>query len=99
MARNKKENFSNQLMVKVPSTRYQGSKQKIVDWIWRNIKDLEFNTFLDAFGGTGVVGYYAKVKGKQVTYNDIMAFNHWIGRSLIENNHTILTEKRCGILF
>jgi len=26
-----------------PSTRFQGSKQKIVDWIWEAIKDLEFN--------------------------------------------------------
>ncbi len=43
-----------------PSTRYQGSKLKIVDWIWENIKDLEFNTALDAFGGTGCVAYLLK---------------------------------------
>ena len=34
-----------------PKTRYQGSKLKILGWIWENIKDLKFNSALDAFGG------------------------------------------------
>jgi len=58
--------------VRIPTTRYQGSKGKLVDWIWENIKDLDFSTVLDAFGGTGVVGYYLKQKGKQVFYNDYL---------------------------
>ncbi|PJC49438.1 hypothetical protein CO033_01515 [Candidatus Nomurabacteria bacterium CG_4_9_14_0_2_um_filter_32_10] len=33
-----------------PSTRYQGSKNKILDWISYSTKDLNFNTVLDAFG-------------------------------------------------
>jgi adenine-specific DNA methylase len=57
-----------------PSTRFQGSKLKIVDWIWEAIKDLNFNSALDAFGGTGSVGYMLKEKGKKVTYNDILKF-------------------------
>ena len=40
-------------VAKFPSTRYQGSKLKFVDWIWNCIKDVPFNTVLDAFGGTG----------------------------------------------
>ena len=40
-----------------PSTRYQGSKAKFVDWIWYELSKLEFHTALDAFGGTGSVAY------------------------------------------
>ena len=69
-----------------PSTRYQGSKLKIVDWIWENIKDIQFHTTLDAFGGTGCVTYMFKQKGKQVTYNDALKFNWYIGLALIEND-------------
>ena len=76
-----------------PSTRYQGSKLKIVDWIWDAIKYLDFNTALDAFGGTGSVGYMLKQKDKQVTYNDILKFNWYIGVALIENDQTKLSEK------
>ncbi len=75
-----------------PSTRFQGSKLKIVDWIWEAIKDLEFNSALDAFGGTGSVGYMLKEKGKNVTYNDMLKFNWYIGLALIENDKVKLTE-------
>ena len=41
-----------QLTAQFPSTRYQGSKAKLVDWIWDQICGLDFTTCLDAFGGT-----------------------------------------------
>jgi len=75
-----------------PSTRFQGSKLKIVDWIWDAIKDLRFHTVLDAFGGTGSVGYMLKEKGKKVIYNDSLKFNWYIGLALIENERVKLTE-------
>src|SRR3989304_2404348 len=81
-----------------PSTRFQGSKLKIVDWIWDAIKDLRFKTALDAFGGTGCVGYMLKEKGKQVTYNDILKFNWYIGLALIENDSVKLTENDIDLL-
>ena len=71
---------------KAPSTRYQGSKLKLVDWIWECITDLDFSTVLDAFGGTAAVAYMLKARGKRVTYNDYLAFNHQIGTALIENS-------------
>lgn len=77
----------------IPSTRYQGSKAKLTRWIWDSIKNLSFDTVLDAFGGTGVVGYWLKQKGKQVTYNDILRFNYFVGLAVIENNTTYLTNK------
>ncbi len=76
----------------LPTTRYQGSKSKIVEWIWDNTKNIEFNNVLDAFGGTGIVGYFLKMKGKQVFYNDILQSNYYIGTALIENDAVILSK-------
>ncbi len=75
-----------------PTTRYQGSKRKILPWIYDCIKDLEFNTVLDAFGGSGMVSYLFKRMGKSVTFNDILQFNQIIGESIVSNNEIILTD-------
>lgn len=74
-----------------PSTRFQGSKLKIVDWICDAIKGLPFSSALDALGGTGSVSYILKQKGKKVAYNDILKFNWCIGLALIENDCVKLT--------
>lgn len=76
-----------------PQTRYQGSKAKILDWIWYHIADLNFDTCLDVFGGTGVVGHRLKQEGKQVTYNDVLKFNYLIGLALIENSEEKLSDE------
>jgi len=80
------------LTSKFPSTRYQGSKSKLVNWLWDNISPLKFETCLDSFGGTGAVAYRLKQEHKQVTVNDILRFNAWIGKALIENSVTQLTD-------
>lgn len=86
-------------VAKFPSTRYQGSKQKFVDWIWECIKDIPFHSALDAFGGTGSVSFRLKEEGKKVTYNDLLPFNHIIGKALIENEDTYLSETEVNNLF
>lgn len=91
----------------LPSTRYQGSKYKILDWISYCTKDLKFNSLLDAFGGTGCVGYVYKKRGKQIFYNDSLKFNHYIGLALVENKNIALNnsdldfilKKRPGISY
>lgn len=75
-----------------PSTRYQGSKSKYVDWIEYCLKDIPFKSVLDAFGGTGSVAYKFKQQGKSVTYNDILPFNAIIGKALIENKEYRLDD-------
>ena len=85
-------------IAKFPSTRYQGSKQKFADWIWECIKDIPFHSVLDAFGGTGSISFYLKEKGKQVTYNDILPFNHIIGKALIENESIYLDDYEIDVL-
>jgi len=81
------------LTVDFPSTRYQGSKAKLVDWIGEQIADLNFSTCLDAFGGTGAVAYKMKKAGKQATYNDLLRFNYYIGRALVENSEVRLSPE------
>lgn len=76
-----------------PSTRYQGSKFKLLDWIWDNLRTLEFDTALDGFGGTGSVAYVLKAHDKAVTYNDYLRFNHLVGIALIENQDTPLSAE------
>jgi adenine-specific DNA-methyltransferase len=83
---------------KFPTTRYQGSKRKILPWIYDCIKDIEFDTVLDAFGGSGMVSCLLKMMGKTVTYNDILLFNAIIGDSIISNNETILTEDDINLI-
>lgn len=75
-----------------PSTRFQGSKLKISGWIWEAVKEINFDTVLDAFGGTGSIGYMFKMKGKKVTYNDILKFNWYVGLALIENDEEQLSQ-------
>lgn len=76
-----------------PSTRYQGSKRKITPWLWDCFRELDFSSVLDVFGGTGSVSFLLKKMGKEVTYNDILKFNHEIGLALIENDDVILEQK------
>ncbi|AGC48129.1 hypothetical protein MYSTI_06856 [Myxococcus stipitatus DSM 14675] len=73
-----------------PATRYQGSKLKLLGWLWEQLAPLEFDSVVDLFGGTGSVSYLFKVHGKQVHYNDCLRSNHFIGRALIENPSTRL---------
>lgn len=80
-------------MAEFPRTRYQGSKAKIADWIIGCTHHLKMDTVLDAFGGTGVVGYSFKKQGKNVVYNDVMTFNSIIGKALIENQMEILPDE------
>jgi adenine-specific DNA-methyltransferase len=82
-----------------PTTRYQGSKRKIIPWIYNNIKDLEFNSVLDMFGGTASVSYLFKKMGKCVTYNDYLKFNYLTGTALIKNNNIKLSKEDVNSLF
>jgi adenine-specific DNA-methyltransferase len=73
-----------------PTTRYQGSKRRLRDWIMAHLAGLDFDSALDLFGGTGSVAHRLKAAGKRVIYNDLLRFNWHIGRALIENRATRL---------
>jgi DNA adenine methylase/adenine-specific DNA-methyltransferase len=73
-----------------PRLRYMGSKYKVVPALVDVFASLEFDTVLDAFSGSGVVGYALKAMGKQVTTNDFLAFAATIARATIANSTTQL---------
>jgi len=77
---------------KYPSTRYSGSKRRLLDWIWEHVKDLKFDTVLDLFGGTGSVSLMFKRYGKRVFYNDLLKFNQLIGMAIIENKNIFVSD-------
>ncbi len=72
-------------------TNYIGSKQKLVDWIWRNTPD-GVSSVLDAFSGSAVVAYMYKSKGLRVFANDRLRYSHHAAKAIIENSSTRLSE-------
>ena len=69
----------------LPTTRYYGSKRRLVNQIWDALENngVQFNSILDLFGGSGSVSYYMASKGKAVIYNDIMSFNCQCAEALL----------------
>ncbi len=68
-----------------PSTRYQGSKRKLTDWLSQQLGELEFDTAVDLLAGTGSVSYVMKSMGKRVIANDYLRLNHATLLAFIEN--------------
>ena len=68
-----------------------GSKQKLVDWIWKHTPE-GTGTVLDAFSGSAVVAYMYKTKGLQVIANDRLRYCHHAAKAIIENNSVRLSE-------
>lgn len=81
-----------------PLMRYMGSKHKLVPWIHEVLKDLDFQTVLDGFSGSGVVSYLFKSMSKQVYSNDFLHFSSLISRGLIENPSQVLNKKDIDLL-
>ncbi len=75
-----------------PATKYMGSKQRLLPFILKHLSKLKFSSALDAFSGSGCVGYAMKQIGVQVYANDFLNFCFHTARATIENNSTSLTE-------
>ena len=70
---------------KFPTTRYMGSKSKLLTDIWAVASQFNYSNVVDLFSGSGVVSYMFKSKGKNVLSNDYMAFSANITKALVEN--------------
>lgn len=68
-----------------PTTRYYGSKKRLLSWISSVIAGLEFESVLDVFGGTSTVSLLFKSLGKKVYYNDILLSSSLQARALLSN--------------
>ena len=80
-------------ITKFPSTRYMGSKSKLIAQIWKESSKFEFNSVIDLFSGSGIVSYMYKAQGKKVISNDYMSMSAVMAKALIENNKVILPIK------
>jgi adenine-specific DNA methylase len=81
-----------------PETKYMGSKQVLLPFILRHVSSLQFSRALDAFSGSGCVGYALKQQGAEVHANDFLKFAFHISRSTVENNSTILDDRDVAAL-
>lgn len=76
----------------IPSTRFQGSKRRILPWLYEILSDIRFDTVLDAFGGSACVSYLLKRMGKKVTFNDRLRWNYILGQAVVVNNRVTLSD-------
>lgn len=81
------------------STRYQGSKLKLLPWLRQALAPLPFRTATDVFAGTCAVSYLFKQLGKVVHVNDALRSSVASATALIENGSTTLAEDRLPQLF
>jgi DNA adenine methylase len=76
--------------LKYPSTRFMGSKNKLLDQIWGIASQFDYEDVVDLFGGSGIVGYMFKAQGKSVLSNDYMSMSSTWAKAMIENNGVTL---------
>ena len=84
--------LSNQVAL-YPPTRFMGSKRKLLGEIWSVASRFEFDTVVDLFSGSGIVGYMFKSHGKTVISNDYMAMSAIFSKAMIENNTVTLSKE------
>ena len=82
-----------------PSTRFMGSKVKLLPYIKDVANQFQFNSVLDLFSGSGVVSYLFKTMEKQVLANDYMAMSATFTKAMVENSHHTLSEEETDSLF
>lgn len=85
----KSEPLSDQVAL-YPPTRFMGSKRKLLGKIWNVASRFEFDTVVDLFSGSGIVGYMFKSHGKTVISNDYMAMSATFTKAMVENNTVTL---------
>jgi len=85
--------FTSSVEPEFPETKYMGSKQRLLPFILKHLSRQKFHSALDAFSGSGCVGYAMKKTGACVYANDFLNFCFQTARGTIENNATKLTEE------
>jgi len=73
-----------------PTTRYQGSKRKLLPWLLTCLEPLPFDSALDVFSGTAAVAYGLKALGKAVVARDLLASNRVVAEALVVNDRETL---------
>lgn len=83
-------------MNKYPKVNYIGNKEKLADWIIKNLP-VKSGTVLDLFCGGCSVSYALKKSGYNVISNDVLYSNFVIAKAIVENDQEILYEEDLNI--
>lgn len=77
----------------IQSRRYLGGKYKLLSFIEKVIHEEcgDWNSFIDIFAGTGVVGYHFNTRTKSIIVNDLLYSNYvayltWFGKERIRKH-------------
>jgi DNA adenine methylase len=76
-----------------PSTRFMGSKEQLLEPLWRVIGGFGPHRVLDLCSGSGVVSYMLKAQGCHVVSNDQMAMAGTIAKAVVANSRTRLNAQ------
>lgn len=76
-----------------PQLRFMGSKYRLLPWIHKILSGYSFETAIDAFSGSGCVGYLFKAMGKRVISNDFLNLSATVAKALIENPGRQLSQR------
>lgn len=74
---------TSEAFAKFPSTRYQGSKRKLLPFLHEACKSYSFSSVLDLYSGTASVSLMFRHMGKTVYANDYMRYNSETARLLL----------------
>jgi len=82
---NEINNVMTNQIIKLPNTRFQGSKKKIINIIYDlMIAHFKPKHILDLFGGSSICSLYFHINNVEVTYNDILRFNSINANGLLD---------------
>lgn len=68
-----------------PSTRYYGSKRRLLPWISKVASEFDFDSVFDRFGGTASVSLLFQRMGKEVIFHDALQFNTISAKALLSS--------------
>lgn len=86
--------------MKINNRRYIGNKTKLLDFIYKSIKEMGYdknNVFFDVFAGTGVVANFFAEKGYQTILNDNLYSNKIVYEAFLGKGE-IDQDKVCNII-
>jgi len=85
-------------VLRYPELRYMGSKKRLLPWLNQVFSELDFDSALDAFSGTGCVSYLLKSTGRRVVASDYLNFTSLVAKATVQNGSVRLSPKELGNL-
>lgn len=77
---------------------YNGNKKKLIKIIYEHIKNVQFNSIIDAFAGSCSMSLLFKYMNKEVHSNDALSLSYFASLALIENQDQILNNNEINNL-